>query len=112
MFMTKYNVEFKTYDFIDDGVNYGYFVGANLDGFTINGEVDAQNEEINEVFAEFGVKIDYRQICLDNFGYIDTWNSKWNGDIDELFYHDKKDADFVAKTLQNLINPILVQFNK
>lgn len=98
------NVEFKVYDFIDNDVDFGWFVGVNLHGFTINGEVDAQNDEINEVFAEFGIVINFKEIVLANSGYIDTWEHRTLGELHEYFFKDKRDAERVADGLQRLID--------
>jgi hypothetical protein len=105
--MENVNVKFNVYDFIDGGVDFGFFVGANLEGLTINGEEDAQNDEINELFAEFGITINFKDIVLLNGGYVDSWEHRTLGTIDEYFFKNKDDAEFVAKTLQNLIDTIL-----
>lgn len=105
------NVEFEVHDFQDNGVDYGWYINARLEGFEINGEEDAQNDELNDVFAEFGLNINIRDIVLlQNSGYVDSWDSTFNGRIEEYFFKDKADAEFVAKTLQTLIDTVLKTF--
>jgi hypothetical protein len=102
-------VTFNVYDFVDGGIDYGFFVGANLEGFAVNGEVDAQNDEINDVFGEFGIELDFRSVALVNGGYIDTWYSTTlKRDVDEYFFKNKKDAEAVAKMLQDIMDSVLV----
>lgn len=96
------NVKFEVNHFVDDGVDYGYYVVGFFDGFTIE-DIDCEdfvvNQEIDFLFSKFGKIIDYENIALINDGYKDK-----NG---ELFYKNKKNAETVAKLLQNHIDKLI-----
>jgi hypothetical protein len=100
-----YGIEFQVYNFVEDDVDYGFYINAHLTDFDINGEDDVQNDEINEVFAKFGKHLDFRDIVLKNNGYVDSADS-WGGNHDEYFFKNEEDAKNVSKYLQELITEI------
>lgn len=90
---------------VDNGVDFGFYINFDLVGFTNNGLDDAQSDEITEVFAQFGLALDYRDVCLKNGGYIDTWVRKNTGEkVEELYFENEEDAERVAGELQKLID--------